>query len=159
MTIRIVCAGKMKEKYFTDAVDDYKKRLSRYASVDIQEVQDEKIPDNASAAEEQIAIDKEGERLLSRIQSGDYVIALAIGGRTFSSESFAEYIRSLQNRGRSNISFVIGGSLGLSSSVMNRADDTLSLSSLTFPHRLARILILEQTYRAFKILHNEPYHK
>ena len=159
MTVRIICAGKLKEKYFTDAVDDYRKRLSRYVSVDIQEVPDEKIPDNASASEERIAVDREGERLLSRILPGDYVIALAIEGRSFSSESFAEYIRSLQNRGRSSIAFVIGGSLGLSSSVMDRADATLSLSSLTFPHRIARILILEQTYRAFKILNHEPYHK
>lgn len=159
MTIRIVCAGKLKEQYFTDAVADYRKRLSRFASVDIQEVQDEKIPDNASEAEERIAVDREGDRLLSRIQPSDYVIALAIEGRVYSSEQFADYILSLQNRGKSTIVFVIGGSMGLSSAVMKRADASLSLSAMTFPHRLARVLILEQTYRAFKILSNEPYHK
>ena len=159
MTIRIVCAGKLKEKYITEAVEDYRKRLSRFASVEIQEVPDERIPDNASAAEERIAVDREGERLLSKIQSQDFVIALAIDGRSLSSESFADYLRSLQNHGRSSVAFVIGGSLGLSSAVMERADAKLSLSAMTFPHRLARILILEQTYRAFKILNNEPYHK
>ena len=159
MTIRIICAGKLKETYLTEAVADYRKRLSRFASVEIQEVQDEKIPDGASAAEEQLAVSREGERLLSRIQPADYVIALAIEGRTFSSEAFADYIRSLQNRGKSSLAFVIGGSLGLSPAVMDQADAALSLSAMTFPHRLARILILEQTYRAFKILNHEPYHK
>lgn len=159
MVIRIVCCGKMKEKYLTEAVADYVKRISRFASVEIAEVADEKIPENASAAEERMAIDKECEKLLLKIAPQDRVIAMAIGGKKYTSEAFAKHIAQLQLSGCSRVCFVIGGSLGLSQAVMKRADETLSLSDMTFPHRLARILILEQTYRAFKINNNETYHK
>ncbi len=159
MNIKIACAGKMKERYLIDAAADYQKRISRFASVEIAEVADEVIPDNASAAEEQRAIEREGEKLLKRIAPQEHVIALAIGGKSYDSEGFAAHIEQLQNRGKSRITFVIGGSLGLSSAVLMRADETLSLSKMTFPHRIARILILEQVYRAFKILAHETYHK
>jgi len=159
MQIKIACAGKMKERYLIDAAADYQKRLSRFATVEIAEVADEVIPENASPAEEQRAIEKEGEKLLKRIAPQEHVIALAIGGKSYDSEGFAAHIEQLQNRGKSRITFVIGGSLGLSPAVLSRADETLSLSKMTLPHRLARILLLEQVYRAFKINANETYHK
>ena len=159
MTIKIICAGKMKEKYLTEAAEEYRKRLSRFAAVEIAEVADESIPEKASEAEEKAAIAREGERILSRIRPGDHVIALAIDGKSYSSEAFAEHVRKLQDRGCRSLAFVIGGSLGLSPAVYERADEKLSLSEMTFPHRIARILILEQTYRAYKILANETYHK
>lgn len=159
MLIRIVCCGKMKEKYLVEAVADYTKRLSRFAQVECAEVADERIPENASPAEEKLAIEKEGERMLAKIAPQEYVIAMAIKGKSYTSESFAQHIDALQQAGRSRLTFVIGGSLGLSAGVLRRADETLSLSEMTFPHRIARILILEQVYRAFKINHNETYHK
>ena len=159
MNIKIICCGKLKESYLTDTVNDYKKRLSRFAPVEIIEVADEKIPENASSAEETIAVTREGERILSKIQSSDYVIAMAIQGSSYTSESFSEHIGTLRDSGKNTLAFLIGGSLGLSDAVYKRANETISLSRMTFPHRIARILILEQLYRAFKILHHEPYHK
>lgn len=159
MNIKIVCPGKLKEAYLTEAVSDYKKRLSRFASVEIIEVADEKIPENASKAQEIIAMEKEGERILSRISDNEYVIALAIHGKTYSSEAFASHLEHLFSNGKGRLAFVIGGSLGLSDSVYRRADEQISMSEMTFPHRIARILILEQIYRSFKILNHETYHK
>lgn len=159
MLIRIVCCGKLKEKYLTEAVADYAKRISRFAQVECAEVADERIPENASPAEEKLAMEKEGERMLAKIAPQDHVIAMAIKGKSYTSEAFAKHIDALAQQGKSRLTFVIGGSLGLSDAVMRRADETLSLSEMTFPHRIARVLILEQVYRAFKINHNETYHK
>lgn len=159
MNITIYCVGKIKEKYFTDAIKEYSKRLSRYAKLSIVEVADEPTPDNASPAQEDQIREKEGKRLLSKIGTNDYCIALAINGTKFSSESFAKKIDQLGLSGKSSIGFVIGGSLGLSDEVLSRANEKMSFSDMTFPHQLMRVILLEQTYRAFRILRNEPYHK
>ena len=159
MTIRIVCAGKLKERYWIEAAAEFQKRLSRFAQVEIAEVADEKTPDTLSPAEEAQAMAKEGERMIARIAPQEHVIALTIDGKRYDSPGFAARLQSLQRMGKSRLTFVIGGSLGLSGAVLTRADETLSLSDMTFPHRIARILLLEQVYRAFKILGNETYHK
>lgn len=159
MNIRIVCAGKMKETFFTDASREYEKRLSRYVTLTVCEVADEKTPDSMSRAEEIAAMDKEGARMMKHIRDTDYVIALCVGGKRRTSEEFAARLEELMNRGRSSIVFAIGGSLGLAECVLDRADETLSVSDMTLPHRLCRIFLLEQIYRAYKINAHETYHK
>lgn len=159
MNIRILCVGKIKERYLTDAVAEYVKRLSRYAKVEIIEVRDERTKEDASEREREQILAAEGERLLARIGERDYVIALAIDGKMLDSESLAEFVGGRMNRGDSRLCFVIGGSCGLSRQVMKRADIALSFSKMTFPHQLMRVILLEQIYRSFRILHHEPYHK
>lgn len=159
MKITILCVGKLKESFFRDAVNEYKKRLSRYVKLDIVEVADEKTPDGASEREEQIIREKEGARLLQKIRSEDYVVELAIGGRSCDSLSFSRKIEALGTTCRGNLIFVIGGSLGLADEVSERADEAISFSELTFPHQLMRVILLEQIYRGYKIMKNEPYHK
>ena len=159
VTIKLICVGKIKEAFYRDAADEYKKRLSRYAKVTITELQDEKTPDSASKAEEQAILAKEGERILKAVSPSDYVIELAVKGKTFTSEGLAAHLDALMLQGKSSIAFVIGGSLGTSPEVSARADDHLSFSALTFPHQLMRVILLEQIYRSFRILKNEPYHK
>ena len=159
MQIDILCVGKIKEKYFRDALEEYKKRLSRYCRLCEIEVPDEKTPDSASEAEERQIREREGERLLSKMAANATVIALAIDGKGRSSEGFAMDLEQLSVGGVSHIQFVIGGSLGLSEAVLSRADRKLSFSAMTFPHQLMRVILLEQIYRAFRILRNEPYHK
>ena len=159
MKITILTVGKIKEKYLSDAIAEYSKRLGRYCRLNIIQVQDEKTPDNPSAAEKQIILDKEASRLSSHIEDGTYLIALAINGRQLSSEELSEKINSLGISGKSSITFVIGGSLGLSDSILSRADMLLSFSKMTFPHQLMRVILLEQIYRSFKIISHEPYHK
>lgn len=159
MNITIYCVGKIKECFYREAVDEYGKRLGRYCRLTIVEVPDEKTPDRASEAQERLIKEKEGERLLSRIKEGTYLIALAIDGRRMDSVSFSRFIGDLGIRGKSDIGFVIGGSLGLSEAVLKRADLKLSFSDMTFPHQLMRVILLEQVYRAYRILGNEPYHK
>ncbi len=159
MKIRILCVGKIKEKYFRDAISEYRKRLSRYCSLEICESADEKTPEGASAHEESLIREKEGERILGHIREGDYVIALTISGRKFTSEKFSSHLESLMNHQKSTIDLVIGGSLGLGENVLRRADEEISFSDLTFPHQLMRVILLEQVYRAFKIMRHEPYHK
>lgn len=159
MKITLLTVGKIKEKYFTLAVDEYKKRLSRYCSLEIIEVADEKTPDGASAAEERLILNKEGGRLLAKIPDRAYVTALAIDGKMHASEALAEHIRQLSIRGQSHLVFIIGGSLGLSEEVLKRADEKLSFSKMTFPHQLMRVILLEQIYRSYRIIHHEPYHK
>ena len=159
ISIRILCAGKIKESFYREAVAEYVKRLGRYAKTEIVEVQDEKTPDVISAAMKERILAKEGERLLSGIKDGDYVCALAINGRSEDSEGLSRHLSSLMSAGRSRIVFVIGGSLGLSGEVLRRADETLSFSRMTFPHQLMRVILTEQLYRAFRIMNNEPYHK
>lgn len=159
MNITIVSVGKVKEKYLREAIDEYTKRLSRYCRLEIVEVPDEKTPDNASEKEELIIKDKEGEAILKHIKENTYVMALAIDGKQPSSEELADNIKALGVRGESNLVFIIGGSLGLSKSVLQRADYKLSFSKMTFPHQLFRVMLLEQIYRAFRIINGEPYHK
>ncbi len=159
LTVRIICVGRMKEKFYSDAVNEYKKRLNGRVKLEIVEVKDLPAPDNLSPAGEKAVKDAEGELILKTIQPSDYVIALAIQGKTVDSLEFAAELQSLMNSGKSRIAFVIGGSLGLSDSVMQRADDSLSFSRFTFCHQLMRVILLEQLYRAVKINAGESYHK
>ncbi|MBQ3796310.1 MAG: 23S rRNA (pseudouridine(1915)-N(3))-methyltransferase RlmH [Butyrivibrio sp.] len=157
--ISIICVGKIKEKYWNDAISEYSKRLSRYCKLSIIEVADEKTPDNAPLAIEEQIKKKEGDRILQNIEQGAYVCALAIDGKKYSSEKFSDYINGLGVSGVSHIQFVIGGSLGLHSDVLKRADSKISFSDMTFPHQMMRVILLEQIYRAYRIMRGEPYHK
>ena len=159
MLIKIICVGKIKEKFYRDAVLEYVKRLSRYAKVEIIECSDEKTPDNASDELCDQIKSREGERILGRIKDNDHVIALAIDGKMYSSESLSEHLDKLMLNGKSTLVFVIGGSLGLSGAVLARANEKLSFSAMTFPHQLMRVILLEQVYRSFRIMKGEPYHK
>lgn len=159
MKITIVCVGKIKEKFYRDALAEYTKRLSRYCSLTITEVADEKTKEQASETECAIIKDREGERILKSIRDDGYVIALAIDGKTLDSVELSEKIDKLGLSGKSNVYFVIGGSLGLSDAVMKRADYKLSFSRMTFPHQLMRVILSEQIYRSYRIINHEPYHK
>lgn len=163
MKITILCAGKIKEKYFVDGIKEYIKRLSRYCTLEIKEVQDEKTPDNASAALTEKIRRTEGERMiefLNKVKGGDsFTIALEIGGKELDSVALSEKLSALMSTGKSHFIFVIGGSLGISQEVSSLADFKLSFSKLTFPHQLMRLILLEQLYRSFRIMNNEPYHK
>lgn len=159
MKITCVVVGKIKEKYFTDAIKEYSKRLSRYCKLEIVELADEKTPDGASEAEEVAIREKEGERILKALKDDAYVIALAIEGKMLDSVGLSQKIDRLGVSGISHIAFVIGGSLGLAPAVMKRANYALSFSRMTFPHQLMRVVLLEQLYRSYRILKNEPYHK
>ena len=159
MKITLLTVGKIKEKYWTLAIDEYKKRLGRYCTLEIIETADEKTPDNASDKEEQMIRDKEGERLAAKLKDNAYVIAMAINGKAYDSEGLAAHIDQLCIRGESHLVFVIGGSLGLSEHILKIADEKISFSRLTFPHQLMRVILLEQIYRCFRINHGEPYHK
>lgn len=158
MNAAIVCVGRLREKFFAAAAEEYEKRLSRYGKTEIIELPDLPEPANASDADRAQVMEKEGQSILSRLRPGDYVIALCIDGPQLASEAFAARLSGLEMRGN-RIVFVIGGSLGLSSAVIRRANEKLSLSKMTFPHQLARVLLLEQLYRACKINAGEKYHK
>ncbi|USK39014.1 23S rRNA (pseudouridine(1915)-N(3))-methyltransferase RlmH [Cytobacillus firmus] len=159
MNISIITVGKLKEKYLKQGIDEYLKRLSAYAKLDIIEVPDEKAPEELSETEMIQVKQKEGERILAKIHPDAHVIALAIEGKMKSSEELADTLDKLATYGKSKIAFVIGGSLGLSQEVLQRADDKLSFSKMTFPHQLMKLILLEQIYRAFRINRGEPYHK
>lgn len=159
MKIVLAVVGKIKEKYFAMAVEEYKKRLSRYVKLEILEVADEKTPDGASAAMEEQIKQKEAERLLKYIRDDMYVITLEIGGKMLDSVELSKKIEKLGVDGHECIVFVIGGSLGLHKNISDRADFKLSFSRMTFPHQLMRVILLEQIYRSYRILGNEPYHK
>ena len=159
MKITLVTVGKIKEKFFEDAIKEYSKRLSRYCKLEILQVADEKTPEGASEAVELQIKEKDGQRILSLIRDEAYVIALAIEGKMLDSEELAERIEKLGVSGISQIVFVIGGSLGLSAQVMKRADYALSFSRMTFPHQLMRVVLLEQIYRSYRIMNHQPYHK
>lgn len=159
MKITIIGVGKIKEKYFSSAIDEYAKRLSRYCKLEIIEVTDEKTPDQASEAEENQIKKAEGTRILKYIKDGAYTIALAIEGTVLSSTELAAKLEQLGINGTSHITFIIGGSLGLSHEVLERADYKLSFSKMTFPHQLMRVVLSEQIYRAYRINSGEPYHK
>lgn len=159
MKISIICVGKIKEKFYRMALEEYTKRLSRYCKLEIIEVPDEKTPDNASDHEVTLIKDKEGERILKNIRKEAIVAALEIDGKMLSSEQLADKINQLGVAGESHMQFIIGGSLGLSDHVLKEADMLLSFSKMTFPHQLMRVILLEQIYRSYRIIHGEPYHK
>ena len=159
MKITLITVGKIKERYFEDAVKEYAKRRSRYCKLEIVQVADEKTPDGAGEALEAQIKEKEGQRILAHIKDGTYVIALAIEGDMLDSVELSRKLSRLGVEGKSQIAFVIGGSLGLSPEVMARADYALSFSRMTFPHQLMRVVLLEQIYRSYRIAAGEPYHK
>ena len=159
MRINVVCVGKIKEKFYTQAVEEYSKRLSRYCKLDIVELADEKTPDNASEKEELQIKDKEGQLILSKIKDNMFVVAMDLNAKQMTSEEFSKFIETQGVMGNSNITFVIGGSLGLSQDVIKRANYKVCFSKMTFPHQLFRVMLLEQVYRSFRIMKNEPYHK
>lgn len=156
--INIVCVGKIKEKFFRDAIEEYSKRLSRFCSLTITEVADEKIPEKSNKNIEEAIKQKEGINILNHIKKDSYVIALELKGTELDSVQFSQEIEKISNL-NSNITFVIGGSLGLSKDVLNRSNKQACFSKMTFPHQLIRIFLVEQIYRAFKIANNETYHK
>ncbi len=160
LRVNIICIGKIKEKYFTDAIAEYQKRLSAFCKLQIIELAEERIrsntPNDAQIAE---VLDNEGRRILQRIGAGDYVAALCIEGRLLSSEELAETLESVGVAGKSTADFIIGGSYGLSEAVKRRADIRLSMSRMTFPHQMARVILTEQIYRAFEISSGGKYHK
>lgn len=159
MNIRILCVGKIKEKFYRDALAEYEKRLSRYCRLQVIEVPDEKTPDRCPQALEDQIRKKEAERLLANVRDTDYVIALAIDGKARDSVDFASHLEQLTVSGKSTIDFVIGGSLGLHEQLLQRADEKVSFSAMTFPHQLMRVILEEQLYRSFRIINHEPYHK
>ena len=159
MKITVVTVGKIKEKYLKDAIAEYSKRLSKYCKLEIIEVADEKTLDNASEVMEDSIRSKEAERILKYVKDDAYVITLEIGGKQLSSEELADKIDKLGVQGTSHIIFIIGGSIGLGKEVLNKSNYALSFSKMTFPHQLMRVILLEQVYRSYRIISNEPYHK
>ncbi|OAJ74709.1 23S rRNA (pseudouridine(1915)-N(3))-methyltransferase RlmH [Brevibacillus sp. SKDU10] len=159
MQITIITVGKLKEKYLKEGIAEYVKRLSAYCKLNAVEVNDEKAPEELSATEMEQVKRKEGERILAHIKQDHYVIALAIEGQMWSSEKLSSEMDKLALHGRSQVAFVIGGSLGLADEVLKLADAKLSFSKMTFPHQLMRLVLVEQIYRAFRISRGEPYHK
>lgn len=159
MNITIVTVGKLKEKYLKMGIEEYVKRLGAYAKMEQVEVADEKAPENLSDADMEIVKRKEGERILAKIHPDAHVIALAINGKTRSSEDMAAHLNSLMTYGTSKIVFVIGGSLGLHDDVLKRANEQLSFGKMTLPHQLMKLVLVEQVYRSFRIIKGEPYHK
>lgn len=159
MKITILCVGKIKEKFYREALDEYIKRLSRYCKLEIIEVTDEKTPDKASELEELQIKEKEAEKLLCKIKEDAYVISLEINGKQMDSVTFSKTIENLGIKGMSNLVFIIGGSLGLHKKISQRSDFKISFSEMTFPHQLMRVILCEQIYRAYRIIHGEPYHK
>lgn len=159
MNITIIAVGKLKEKYLKQGIEEYLKRLGPYTKVQIREVADDKAPENMSDAEMNEVKRKEGERIFSCINQDTYVVTLEISGKMMTSEQFAAKLDKLATYGKSKIAFVIGGSVGISEDVQKRSDLALSISRLTFPHQLMRLILLEQIYRGFRIMRGEPYHK
>lgn len=159
MKITVVCVGKIKEKFYRDAIAEYEKRLSRYCRLEILEVADEKTPEGAGEALEEQIREKEAKRILEKIREDAFVCTLEIEGRRLSSQGLAEWLEKRAVGGTSHIIFVIGGSLGLHESVKKRSDMALSFSDMTFPHQLMRVILVEQIYRAYRIINGEPYHK
>ena len=159
MKIKVVTVGKLKEKYLKDGIAEYSKRISRFAKFEMIELADEKTPDKASESENQKILEIEGQRILSKVGDRDFVIVLAIEGKTFSSEEFSKQLEEASIKGFSTLTFIIGGSLGLAQDVKNRANLSVSFGRLTLPHQLMRLVLVEQIYRAFTIQQGSPYHK
>ena len=158
MNINIICLGKLKENYLKEAISEYTKRLSRFTNINIIELPDQKIPEKSNSKIEEKILEKEGDMILSKIKEDSYVIAMCIEGTLISSENLAQTMDTLAQT-KNNISFIIGGSLGLSDKIKKRADIKISFGRITLPHQLMRVILCEQIYRAFKINANETYHK
>ena len=159
MKIKVVTVGKLKEKYLKDGIAEYSKRISRFAKLEMIELADEKTPDKASESENQKILEIEGQRILSKVGDRDFVIVLAIEGKTFSSEEFSKQLEEASIKGFSTLTFIIGGSLGLAQDVKKRSNLSVSFGRLTLPHQLMRLVLIEQIYRAFTIQQGSPYHK
>ena len=159
MPVTVICVGKLRERFFADAAQEYVKRLRRLMPVTVIEVPDEPEPAQPGEAQNEMVLRREGERILARLSDRDHVIALCVDARQYESPELAARLDSLFTQGKSHIAFVIGGSLGLHPSVLQRADERMSMSRMTFPHQLARVMLLEQLFRATKINAGERYHK
>ncbi|SNX53712.1 23S rRNA (pseudouridine(1915)-N(3))-methyltransferase RlmH [Thermoanaerobacterium sp. RBIITD] len=159
MNINIIAVGKIKEKFIEDGIREYVKRLKPYCNINIIEVNDEKAPEGLSDKEKLDVMHKEGIKIVDKIRKGSFIISLCIEGRQMDSVEFARYIEDVMTEGNSNMTFVIGGSLGLNDDVKSMSNLKLSFSKMTFPHQLMRLILVEQIYRAFKIMKGEPYHK
>lgn len=159
MKIKLICVGKLKEKYLVAGIAEYLKRLQSYCKVEVYEVSDESIPDNCSLANEMIIKSKEGRKILDKIKQDDYIILLDVAGKQIDSVALSKQMENCMVSGKSTIDFVIGGSLGHGQEILDRANFRLSFSKMTFPHQLMRLILVEQIYRAFKIMKNESYHK
>lgn len=159
MKITVIAVGKIKEKFYRDAVEEYRKRLGRYCKLEILQVEDEKTPDQAGSAAEQLIRKKEADRILKHIREDAFVVTLEIQGKEYDSERFAAVLEKPAIQGISHIQFIIGGSLGLHEEVCKKADLAVSFSKMTFPHQLMRVILLEQIYRSCRIINGEPYHK
>ncbi len=159
MKITLITVGKIKEKYLRDAIGEYSKRLGGYCKLEIIEVADEKTPDHAGEGQKQLILSREAERILKYIKEDAYIMTLEISGKQLSSEELAARIEQLGVQGRGHLIFIIGGSIGLGKEVLGRSDFALSFSKMTFPHQLMRVILLEQIYRSFRIIHGAPYHK
>jgi len=159
MKITLITVGKLKEKYWVQAVDEYKKRISKYAKIELIEVADEKEPNNASDKDIEITKDKEAERVLAKIKDNQHVVTLEIHGKTYTSEKLASEYQRWMNTGKSDVVFVIGGSNGLGEAVKKRSDQEISFGTLTYPHQMMKVMLMEQIFRVNKILRNENYHK
>jgi len=157
--ITILCVGKIKETFYRQAIEEYVKRLGKYCKIEIIEVPDEKTPDKASEVMENQIKEKEAERMIEKLKDDSYLFTLEIKGKKFTSESFAETIEKLTVQGKSHLTFVIGGSLGLHEKILKISNQPISFSDMTFPHQLMRVILTEQIYRAFRIINHEPYHK
>ena len=159
MKVKIICVGRLKEKYLVAGIAEYLKRLQAYCKVEVYEVSDESIPDNCSLANEMIIKSKEGKKILDKIKQDDYVVLLDVAGKEIDSIMLPKQMENCMISGKSTIDFVIGGSLGHGQEIIERANFRLSFSKMTFPHQLMRLILVEQIYRAFKIMKNESYHK
>lgn len=159
MKITVIAVGKIKEKFYSDAVAEYEKRLGRYCKLEIIQVEDERTPDKAGTSLDEVVRRKEAERILKYLREDAYVVTLEIQGNSYDSEGFAGQIEKLATQGVSHIQFVIGGSLGLHEDICKKADLAVSFSKMTFPHQLMRVILLEQIYRGYRIINKEPYHK
>ena len=157
--IRLIACGRVREKWMKEGIEEYASRIRPYDRLEMIEVADEKAPETNSDAQNEQVKKTEGERILKQIREDDFVILLDLAGKTWSSTQMADYMQDLYNRSRNRITFVIGGSLGVSEELIRRADRRWKISDATFPHQLCRIIVLEQIYRSFRILHHEPYHK
>ena len=158
LNINIVCVGKIKEKYLKDAIEEYSKRLTKYCSLNIIEIQDEKLPLKINNSTINETKNKECSKILSYLKKDSYIISLDLRGKQFSSEDFSEKIETIKVQGFSSITFIIGGTLGLTEDIINKSNELISFSKMTFPHQLIRVFLLEQLFRAFKISNNETYH-
>ena len=159
MKLTIITVGKLKEKYWREAIKEYEKRLSKYANVSLIEIKDEQEPNNASAKDIEIIKNKEAERILSKIKPNQHVVTLEIGGKEHSSESCAKEYNNWKTQGKSNVVFVIGGSNGIGEDVLKRSNESISFGKMTYPHQMMKVILLEQLFRVNKILNNESYHK